>query len=424
MDTHTATIGEIDSGIFCLHADLKTTALFEGLWDTSKHGVSLNAYVVRGEKTALIDLCAAGSEAASQLKNTLASSCSLTFADIDYVVLNHMESDHTGFLRDFCRENTKAQIICTEKAAKLVHAFYGDAFYGIDGNSKVRVVKDGDTLDLGGGKKCSFYEIPNVHWPETMVTFEESSGTLFSCDAFGSYGALGDKVFDDEYTAAEHALFEDECLRYYASIVASFSLFVEKAIAKLTDSGLASRIKCIAPSHGIVWRKNPLTIIERYKKYAAYGTQKGAACESEIAIIWGSMYGNTRKAVDAVIAGIEAAHGAYTLHQIPDENYSYPLACAFKSKALVLAMPTYEYAMFPPMAHFLDICKRKHIGAKKVFRLGSWGWSGGAKREYETAVADFPDWTHFEGYEWNGAPTEDDLSALKEKATEFALSIQ
>ena len=292
MNTH-----KISENIFCLHADIRTNSLFEGLWDTAKLGFSLNAYVVRGEKTALVDLCEQGSEAAKQLKDELASSCRLTFADIDYLILNHLEPDHTGFLNDFRKENPKAQIICTEKAAKLVEGFFGIT-------EGVKIVKDGDALDLGGGKKLVFYEIPNVHWPETMATFEPSSGTLFSCDAFGSYGALGEKVFDDDYTPAEHAVFESECLRYYASIVASFSAFVEKAISKLADAGVAAQIKCIAPSHGIVWRKNPLAIIERYQKYAAYSTKKGAACENEIAVIWGSMYGNTKRAVDAVIEGI------------------------------------------------------------------------------------------------------------------------
>ncbi|GAB1483773.1 hypothetical protein MASR2M78_25890 [Treponema sp.] len=115
----------------------------------------------------------------------------------------------------------------------------------------LRAVKTGDSLDLGAGKILHFVETPNVHWPETMVTWEPLSGTIFTCDAFGSFGKMGDRVFDDQFSAKEHEFLEKESLRYYANIVASFSVFVERAVKKL--EGLD--IKVVAPSHGIVWRK-------------------------------------------------------------------------------------------------------------------------------------------------------------------------
>jgi flavorubredoxin len=269
---------------------------------------------------------------------------------------------------------------------------------------------------LGGGKVLTFIEAPNVHWPETMVTWEPQSGTLFSCDAFGSFGALGDKVFDDEYGNAEHAFFEIETLRYYANIVSSFSTFVEKAIQKLSSLD----IRCVAPSHGMVWRKNPKTIIERYARYASYA--KGKA-EPEIAIIWGSMYGNTKAGLDAVIRGIEAEGVPYTCRRVPDENVSWVLADVYKSSALVLAMPTYEYAMFPPMAYVLDIFRRKHLFGKKVLRIGSWGWVGGAKKEYEASIANLR-WESLESVEWAGYPGPEDLALLEERGRELARAVK
>jgi flavorubredoxin len=191
---------------------------------------------------------------------------------------------------------------------------------------------------------------------------------------------------------------------------------VERGVEKL--SGLD--IKCVAPSHGIVWRKNPKTIIDRYLKYAGYS--KGAA-EKEIAVIWGSMYGNTKRGVDAVIRGIEAEGLPYSVHRIPDEDVSYSLADAFKSSALVLAMPTYEYAMFPPMAYVLDIFRRKHIFGKTVFRIGSWGWVGGAKKEYEAAIEALK-WESIPSMEWAGAPTEQELAVLEERGQELARSVK
>ncbi|GHU84918.1 MBL fold hydrolase [Spirochaetia bacterium] len=406
----------IADNVYCLHADIQTTDLFEGIWPIPD-GVSLNAYAIKGEKIALIDLVRDWIGAPQQIEEALASA-GINFSDVDYLILNHLEPDHTGWLREFREKSPKAEIIATAKGINLVKSFYK-----ID--TGLRAVKDGDTLDLGGGKVLTFYEAPNIHWPETMVTWETSSGTLFPCDAFGSFGALGTfdktasdgRVFDDEFTETEHAFFEKECLRYYANIVSSFSGFVEKAVQKV--AGLD--IKCVAPSHGIVWRKDPKKIIDRYLKYAAYA--KGpCSCEKEIAIIWGSMYGNTRLGLDAVIRGIEAEGVPYSIHRVPDENVSYVLADAYKSAGIVLAMPTYEYAMFPPMAYVLDIFRRKHIFGKTVLHIGSWGWVGGAKKECDAAFEGLK-WTSIEPLEWAGAPTEAELTALEARGRELARTV-
>jgi flavorubredoxin len=393
--------------IYCVHVDIQTTDLFEGIWPIPK-GVSLNCYLVKGEKTAFIDLFKDWNGAAKQAEEALAAA-GMKFSELDYLILNHLEPDHTGWLREFREKNPKAEIISTAKGIELVKSFYK-----ID--TGLRAVKDGDTLDLGDGRVLKFFEIPNVHWPETMVTLEIQSGVLFSCDAFGSFGALGEKVFDDEHDQAEHAFFERETLRYYANIVSSFSVFVERAIQKIS----ALDIRCVAPSHGIVWRKEPNLIIERYSHYASYA--KGET-EQEIAIIWGSMYGNTKAGVDAVIRGIEAEGVPYTCRRIPDENVSWVLADAYKSSALVLAMPTYEYAMFPPMAYILDIFRRKHIFGKKVLRIGSWGWVGGAKKDYEAAIASLK-WESLESVEWPGYPEPATLALLEEQGRRLALAVK
>jgi flavorubredoxin len=408
----------IADSVYCLHADIQTTDLFEGIWPIPQ-GVSLNAYLVRGEKIALIDLIRDWTGAPRRIADDLAS-IGITFGDIDYLILNHLEPDQSGWLREFREQNPKAEILATAKGINLVRSFYKI-------EAGLRAVKDGETLDLGSGKVLTFFETPNIHWPETMITWEASSGTLFTCDAFGSFGALGtfdtgkSRVFDDEFTGAEHAFFEQESLRYYANIVSSFSGFVEKAVQRVRDLA----IKCVAPSHGLVWRKHPEKIIERYLKYAAYakGTSSlGSSCEKEIAIIWGSMYGNTKKGLDAVIRGIEQEGVPYSIHRVPDENVSYILADAFKSAGILIAMPTYEYAMFPPMAYVLDIFRRKHITGKTALRIGSWGWVGGAKKEYDAAVEALK-WTNLDAAEWAGAPTEAELAALEEKGRELARAI-
>jgi flavorubredoxin len=397
----------ISDAIACIPVNVFTADLFEGIWPIPS-GVTLNSYLVKGEKNALIDLVQNRYEASEHAERALAE-MNLSFAAIDYLILNHLEPDHTGWLKTFREKNPKTQIIATQKGIDLVKSFYK-----IETN--LRAVKDGDTLDLGAGKVLTFFETPNLHWPETMVAWEASSGTLFTCDAFGSFGALKGRLFDDEFSPAELQDFEKETLRYYANIVASFSAFVEKAIQKLS----ALQISCIAPSHGIVWRKNVSAIIDRYRRYAAYS--KGPA-EKEIAVIWGSMYGNTKAGLDAVLKGVAGEGAPYSLHRVPDDNISYILAAAFKSAGLVIAAPTYEYALFPPMAYALDIFRRKHICHKTVLRIGSWGWSGGAQKEYDAAIAKL-DWKSIEPYEWTGNPSPQDLETLEARGRALAKALK
>ncbi|MGB4572165.1 MAG: FprA family A-type flavoprotein [Rectinemataceae bacterium] len=397
----------ITDRIFALHADIRSDDLFEGIWPIP-YGVSLNSYLVRGEKIALIDLVRDWVGAPGELAGQLAS-IGLGLDDIDYLVLNHLEPDHTGWLREFKEINPDAQIIATAKGLDLVRSFY-------HWDENMRAVKTGDRLDLGEGMSLDFIETPNVHWPETMMTWAADGGVLFSCDAFGSFGALGDRVFDDEYSAEEHVFFESESLRYYSNIVSSFGLFAKRAIEKVSPLDL----KVVAPSHGLVWRKDPQIIINRYAGYTDY--LEGPR-EKEVSIVWGSMYGNTEKGLKAVIDGIDAEGIPYSIHRVPNEDVSWVLADAYKSEGIVIAMPTYEYRMFPPMAYVLDIFDRKHVWGRKALRIGSFGWVGGARKEYENKIAPLK-WDCLEPVEWPGAPTEDTLEALYEAGRELARRVK
>ncbi len=396
-------IHAITPRIFAIHADVRTEDLFEGIWPIP-YGVSLNSYLVKGDKIALIDLVRDWVGAPGELAGQLAGA-GVSLGDIDYLILNHLEPDHTGWLREFLDINTKAVIISTSKGIELVNSFYFEY-------ERVKAVKNGDTLDLGDGQVLRFFETPNVHWPETMMTWAEDGGVLFSCDGFGSFGALGDRVFDDEFTAEEHEFFESESLRYYANIVASFSLFVKRAIEKLKDLD----IKVVAPSHGIIWRSQPSIILERYLRYAQY--LEGPR-EKEIAVIWGSMYGNTEAGLQYVLEGIEEMGVPCTIHRIPNEDVSWVLSDAYKSEGIVIAMPTYEYRMFPPMAYVLDIFERKHVWYRKALRIGSFGWIGGAKKEYDARIAPLK-WDSLEPVEWAGAPDEETAERLRAQGRELA----
>ncbi|MCX7776302.1 MAG: FprA family A-type flavoprotein [Spirochaetaceae bacterium] len=400
-------VHSITDHIFAIHADIRSEDLFEGIWPIP-YGVSLNSYLVKGDRIALIDLVRDWVGAPGELAGQLAAA-GTSISDIDLLVLNHLEPDHTGWLGEFLELNRKAVIVTTSKGADLVGNFYFEA-------ERIAVVKDGDKIDLGQGQVLQFFETPNVHWPETMMTYVSDGGVLFSCDGFGSFGALGDRVFDDEFSPEEHEFFEGESLRYYANIVASFGLFVKRAIDKL--SGLDIRV--VAPSHGIIWRSEPSVIIERYLRYAGY---LDGQREKEIAVIWGSMYGNTEAGLQYVLEGIEEEGVPYTLHRVPNEDVSWILADAYKCEGIVIAMPTYEYKMFPPMAYVLDIFDRKHVWYRKALRIGSFGWVGGAKKEYEAKTAPLK-WENLEAVEWAGAPDADTAELLRARGRELARKVK
>jgi anaerobic nitric oxide reductase flavorubredoxin len=382
--------------------------LFEGLWPVP-NGVSINSYIVKGNKTALIDM----TQDIGQFKEALTHQIEQTgetLENLDYVIVNHMEPDHSGMLREFANNNNRARFVCSEKAAPLLNRFCSIP------EERVEKVKDGDILDLGEGVILTFYMVPNVHWPETMATYFEKEKTLFSCDAFGSYGTVDDQVFDDQLSEDRAAFYEQEALRYYANIVASFSMFVDKAIAKLAPLD----IKVIAPSHGIVWRKNPSIIINHYKRYASYA--KGPA-EPEVCLVWASMYGNTEKAVSPLIRGLKEEGINVTIFRVPQDDLGQILASAWKSAGLVFAMPTYEYKMFPPMAQVVEDLMVKKVKNKKVLRVGSFGWIGGAEKDFRSRT-EKAGWDIMDSIEFQGCPTEQEILKIEKAAKELGKIIR
>ena len=401
---------ELSDGIFRVGVNIEDpNYLFEGLWPIPD-GTSINGYAVQGEKKAIIDLTQILFDF-PELYTKQLEEIGFPLADVDYVIVNHLEPDHAGFLPIMAQVNSKAKFYCTPKAVPGIQAF---ASIPLD---RIVEVNDGDTLDLGGGKVLQFFHAPNVHWPEVMVTFEQSSGTLFACDAFGSYGRV-DEVFDDQISDAKQEWYIKEAERYYANIVAKFSRFVDRAIEKLTP--LIPQINIICPSHGIVWRSNKDKIINAYVRLASYA--HGPA-EPEVTVVWGSMYGYTKQMVDKVIEGLHAEGVRVHSYRVPNDDIGYVLGSAWRSSGLVLAMPTYEYRMFPPMAHVLDDFGRKEVKRKKVLRVGGFGWSGGAAKEFSELTAGL-EWDCLPEVEWQGHASKEVLQKGYEAARELAKTVK
>ena len=388
---------EIKPDIFWIGVNDRTTDLFEGLWPIVQEGVSYNSYLVMDKKRAVIDLAKSikADEYFAQLEEIT------DMAKIDYIVINHMEPDHTGLLGLLRKIAPQAEILGSAKTRDMLAGFFSVT-------DRVRVVGDGDTLSLGKST-LKFISTPFVHWPETIMTYETTQRILFSCDAFGGYGALKGGIFDDE--CRELDFYEKEALRYYANIVANYSARVLDAIAKAADVP----IDVVAPSHGLIWRREPQRIIQDYKKWAEYAVGK---VEPGITLVYGSMYGHTERMMNAVAQGISRACIPLEVFDAARTHASYILPSLWSKAGVVIGAPTYEVRLFPPVAEVLKMAVHKRILNRKAAYFGSYGWSGGALRELKTIIEPAK-WDLRESLEFIGRPGAEDLKKGEELGRRF-----
>lgn len=394
-------IVEIKPDIFWIGSDDRTTDLFEGIWPITDEGIVNNSYFINDDKKAVID-----SAKAFQIDTFLENVARVTPpSDIDYIVINHMEPDHSGAFEALYRAAPKALFMGTRRITDLLREFY-------EITDRVRVVTDGQALSLGK-RTVKFIETPMIHWPETMMTYETADRILFSGDGFGGYGSLGDSIFDD--TSADIDFYIQESLRYYTNVVAKFSGMVKKAIEKLA----ANEISIVAPAHGLIWRQEPSRIIDLYRRWADCAEGK---TERAITILHGTMYGNTERMLREVIGVFEQIGMPYEAFDVSRTHSSYILPSLWTKSGVVVAAPTYEASLFPPMVYALDMAEIKGIKKKKVFRFGSYGWSGGAQKKFEGA-AERMGWEVRASYEFIGRPSPEDIEKCRLLAKEFAESL-
>lgn len=389
---------ELGNKIHWIGVNDHTTDLFEGLWPITQEGVSYNSYLINDQKKVIIDL--AKSIKVDEFFKRIAEI--VDPSQVNYIILNHMEPDHTGVLRVLRKIAPQARILCSPKAKDMIQAFYGI-------NDQVQVVQDGEEVQLGE-LTLQFFMTPFVHWPETMMTYEKKNRILFSCDAFGSYGALRGAIFDDECTDLE--FYQQQALRYYANIVAKFSAQVLKAIEKL--AGIP--VEIIAPSHGLIWRKNPSIILDLYKKWAEYAKIPG---EPGVTLLYATMYGNTETLMDSVAQGVSQTASSLEIFDVSRIHTSYILASLWSKSGVIIGAPTYENELFPSMAHVLDIAIRKGVQHKKAAYFGSYGWAGGALRELEKQLA-LLKWQLTDTLIFQGGPSQEVLVQGKEFGRKFA----
>ncbi|MBN1439795.1 MAG: FprA family A-type flavoprotein [Anaerolineales bacterium] len=393
---------EIAPGIHWIGVNDRTTDLFEGMWPISGEGVSYNAYLIRDGKPALIDLVKAlkGEDFLRRIQGLV------DVSKLEYIVINHMEPDHTGVLKTIAAAAPGAVLICTEKARGMLKSFYGIT-------ERIHTVKDGETIPLGT-HTLTFYETPLVHWPETMMTWATPGNVLFSCDGFGGFGALDGAVFDDEYDSVEY--YEREAERYFANIVAKFSRMVLRAIDKLA----ALPVAIVAPSHGLIWRKRPERIIELYKRWCGYAIDSP---RPEVTLMYATMYGATEAMMNAVARGIAGASVPVRVFDVAHTNISYILPALYAGRGVVVGAPTYEGQLLPIMSAALAVVEAKHLAGRKAAYFGSYGWSGGGQAGFKK-TAEALQWEILDSLPFPGNPTPETLAAGEAFGVKFARAVQ
>jgi len=343
----------IAEGVYWVGVNDRRTKLFESLWPLP-HGVAYNAYLIEDEKITLIDAVKDlfSGNLAANLQALLGS------RPVDYLVINHIEPDHSGAVQLLRQLFPRMVIVGNKKTVEFL-----EHLHGITDN--LLVVGDGDELSLGR-RTLRFSMTPMVHWPETMMTYLPGDAILFSGDAFGGFGTVERGLFDDQLADLAH--FEDEALRYYANIVGRVSPMVQKALQKL--AGL--ELKMIAPTHGLVWRKNPGRIVELYDRWSSY------RAEPAVVVAYASMYGNTERTMEAVCRALtRAGVDDLVVHNVSEAHPSYVLGDIWRARGLVLGTPTYELGVFPLVENLLSLLREKRLCGRTLGIFGSYGWSGG-----------------------------------------------
>lgn len=367
-------VRKVTEDLYWVGGNDRRLALFENIHPIPK-GVSYNSYLLLDEKTALFDtvdwsICR---QFLDNIKGVLGD------RPLDYMVINHVEPDHAASIEEVILRYPDVKIICTEKAVLFMKQF------GFDIDGRAIEVKEGDTMSFGK-HNVVFVSAPMVHWPEVMVTFDTTNGVLFSADAFGSFGALDGKLFNDEMDF-EHEWLE-EARRYYTNIVGKYGPHVQSLLKKAEKLD----IKMICPLHGPVWRSDLGYFIDKYQKWSSYEPE-----EKGVIIVYGSMYGNTEAAANHLATAlVEKGMTNVVMYDVSKTHVSHLISETFKYSHVVLPCVTYNLKIYPPMFNYIMDMKALNL-QKRTFALienGSWApQSGKLMRELleemkETTILD------------------------------------
>ena len=345
---------KITENIYYVGVNDRNKSLFEGLWPLP-YGVSYNSYIIDDEKVCLIDTVEVDffTQYIEHIQEVIGN------RKVDYLVINHMEPDHSGSIALIKKYYPEIQIIGNKKTFQMMEGFYGITEGTLE-------VKNGDTVELGK-QTLNFVLTPMVHWPETMVTL--CGTTLFSGDAFGCFGALNGGVIDAQINCDS---FWSEMERYYSNIVGKYGTPVQNALKKLADV----KLDYICSTHGPVWHEHINKVIAIYDRLSKYETEPG------LVICYGTMYGNTERAAEVIArAASEAGVKNIVVYNVSKTHHSYIIRDVFRYKGLIVGAPTYNTALYHEMDVLLSELAGKDIKNHLLGWFGSYGWASKAVSE-------------------------------------------
>ena len=385
-------VGKIDWELRRFHGDEYST----------HRGSAYNSFLVRDEKIVLIDTVwqPFAKEFVANLKKEI------DLNKIDYIIANHGEVDHTGALPELMKEIPNTPIYCTKNAVKSIKGQYHEDWNFVE-------VKTGDTLDLGKNK-ITFIEAKMLHWPDTMFSYLDGDNILFSNDAFGQHYA-SEFMFNDLVDQSE--LYQ-EAIKYYANILTPFSKFVERKIEEILKLNIP--IDLICPSHGVMWRDNPLQIVNQYMKWAKNFK------ENQITIIYDTMWNATRLMAENIAEGIKEVdpEANIKLFNSAHADKNDILTEVFKSKAIVVGSPTINKGILSSSASILEMIRGLEFKEKKAAVFGSYGWSGEAVKMLTQLLKEAKFEIVQEGLNILWKPDEDGLTKCKEFGKNFGEAVK
>jgi len=359
---------EIKDKVYYVGVNDRKKTLFEGLWPLPS-GVSYNSYLIDDDKICLIDTVEVDffTQFLENIREVIGD------RPIDYIVINHMEPDHSGSLSLMRKYYPDIQVVSNKKAFDMLRGFYG-----ISGGEYE--VKNGDTLELGH-HTLQFFLTPMVHWPETMMSLDVTDNIIFTGDAFGCFGALNGGLIDSEINCDDFWL---EMIRYYSNIVGKYGTPVQNALKKLAGIPL----DYICSTHGPVWHEHLNKVVALYDQMSRYETEEG------LVICFGTMYGNTERMAEVIArAASQAGIKNIVMHNVSKTHHSYIIRDVFRYRGLIVGAPTYNTGLYHEMDVLLSELANRDIKNHYLGWFGSYGWGG-------KAVAKIKEWNdtqlHFE----------------------------
>jgi flavorubredoxin len=373
---------------------------FHGYELTTHRGSSYNAYLITDDKTVLVDTVW-GPFQEQLIKNI----CEVIDpAKIDIIVANHAEVDHSGSLPAVMRYAPNAMVIVSKRGRESVEGHFHQPWH-------FQAVQTGDRVGIGK-RELVFIEAPMLHWPDSMFTYLTGDNILMSNDAFGQHYATAFR-FNDEVNQEE--LYE-EALKYYANILTPFSSQVAKKIEEVLALNLPVNI--IAPSHGVIWRKNPIQIVKKYQEWAAQVPEKTAV------ILYDSMWDGTRRMAEAIGEGLAAEEVSYKTFYMPTSDRNDVITEIFRAKAIIIGSPTFNQGLLPTIAPILEDIKGLKFRNKIGAAFGCYGWSGESVKIIEEHLAECKIPVVVEGVRAKWQPKAEDLARCRELGSAVARAIR